>query len=387
MILAALFLAQAIAFAVVLRRLGQGRTRLPPVAPRPDGIVEGEVTALVPSYNEAARIGPCLTGLSAQGSPLVRVLVIDSCSTDGTPELVRGQAAKDARISVVNDPPLPVGWVGKVWALQYGLSLARTEWVLGVDADTEPHLGAVAGAVAAALEHGYDVVSFSPRFAGMTAWEQVVQPSMLLTLVYRFGAAGASPSVPNEVLANGQFFLAKRAVLEAYGGYESARRSWADDVSLARTLAASGVRVGFLDGSRLYDVRAYDNVLHMWREWGRSFDLSDATGPAKRRWDLVCLTLVMFAPWFVLVAGGLGWLGPFVGIVRWLVWLNVAIVVVRCLMTVALLGSYKERSIGLMFSALSDPLAVVRLWLSSLRRPTRWRGRDFVSEPSSPTPV
>ena len=43
------------------------------------------------------------------------------------------------------------------------------------------------GGVAA---EGRDVVSFAPRFAGMTAAEQWLQPSMLLTLVYRFGAAG-----------------------------------------------------------------------------------------------------------------------------------------------------------------------------------------------------
>lgn len=57
--------------------------------------------------------------------------MVDSSSVDGTADLAMA-AARGARVRLATDPALPSGWVGKVWALHYGLSLPRGEWVLGV---------------------------------------------------------------------------------------------------------------------------------------------------------------------------------------------------------------------------------------------------------------
>jgi dolichol-phosphate mannosyltransferase len=343
--------------------------------PMPGGLPGTTVTVLVPTFNEADRISPCLRGLSAQGAPLVETLVIDSGSSDGTQDIVLRAAAADPRIRLLQDPPLPPRWVGKVWALQHGLRESKGEWVLGVDADTEPHPGLVAAAVNAAQEQRYDVVSFSPRFNGMTAAEQWLQPSMLLTLVYRFGASGLRSPAPDRVMANGQCFLARRAVLVAHGGYEAARRSWADDVTLARSLARAGVAVGFLDGSRLYDVRAYTGMAHMWREWGRSFDLSDATSRMRQWRDVSYIVLLQGVPLPLLLLALFG-----VPVPHALVWLNVALCSVRALMSFAIAGSYARRGVTFWLSPTADPVAAVRLVLSSVRRPRQWRGRALRDE-------
>lgn len=342
-----------------------------------DDATRATVTVLVPTRNEAHRIAPCLMGLERQGAPLAQVIVVDSHSTDGTQELVRSVAERDARFRVVEDPPLPSGWVGKVWALQQGLRFATGEWVLGIDADTEPQPGMVAAAVRAAERHRYDVVSFSPTFAGMSASEQWLQLSMLLTLVYRFGAAGEREPAPSRVMANGQCFLARREVLLANGGYEAARQSWADDVTLARALAARGVRVGFLDGSRLYKVRAYDGIAQMWREWGRSFDLSDACTRIQQWFDVAFITIAQGTPLLVLLAYALGALTAASAAGRLLVIASASLVTIRVLMLLALAGSYERRSVGFWLSPLSDPVAAFRLLLSTVRRPRAWRGRQF----------
>ncbi|HUQ80605.1 MAG TPA: glycosyltransferase family 2 protein, partial [Gemmatimonadaceae bacterium] len=247
-----LAVAQGIALIVLLLRLQGGRRRLPPVAPVRDGLSDTTVTVLVPTLNEGRRIAPCLAGLRQQGEPLVEVIVIDSGSTDDTRAQVEAVGSVDPRFRVIDDRPLPDGWIGKVWALERGRSEAKGEWLLGIDADTEPKPGMVGGVIAAARARELDMVSFSPKFAGMTAAEQWVQPAILTTLVYRTGAAGAARVRPDQLLANGQCFLARAAVLAEGGGYGPARASFSDDVTLARDYAARGYRVGFLDGSRLY---------------------------------------------------------------------------------------------------------------------------------------
>jgi dolichol-phosphate mannosyltransferase len=374
---------QGVLLGALLWRLLPGRTRRPPIEPRTTPRTDTSVSVIVATLNEAHRIGPCLEGLMQQPAPLQEILVVDSRSTDGTRELVLEAATRDPRVRLITDDPLPPGWVGKVWALETGLRLAKSEWVLGIDADTEPQPGLVPAVVDAADAIGYDVVSFGPRFAGQSDAERFVQPAMLLTLVYRCGAAGAKDPPPDRVMANGQCFLARRAVLEANGGYEPARASFCDDVSLARHLAARGARVGFLDGSRIIRVRAYSSLREMWREWGRSFDLKDAT-PVWRRWFDVALVWSAQAlpiPMMMVLAltGAAVSLGDpsAFGAGELAFAINAIALLVRLLMLVALRNSYVTRGWSFWLSFLSDIPAAVRLTISTARQPRAWRGRAY----------
>ena len=370
---------QGVALGLLLARLLPGRRRRPPVVPRPDASAsDGDVTVVVAALDEAHRIQPCLDGLAAQGSVVREILVVDSGSTDGTPDLVRAAAARDARIVLLRDPPLPSGWVGKVWALQHGLTHARGEWVLGIDADTTPLPGCVGGALAAARAAEYDAVSFAPRFRIASAAERWLQPALLVTLVYRFGAAGTDVA-PERMMANGQCFLARRDVLLAHGGYEPARASFADDVSLARVLARAGRRVGFLDGSRLYDVRASTSAREAWREWGRSLDLKDATSRPRQCADVLFLLVVQGTPLLALLLLATRALAgaPALADSRALLATSGALLAVRVLLQFALARSYVIRGAPFWLSPTADPLAALRILLSTLRRPTRWRSREY----------
>jgi dolichol-phosphate mannosyltransferase len=369
----ALLVAQGLALLILIGRLLPGRRRRPPVLPATD-VGPPRVSVLLPTYNEAARLRPCLEGLLRQGTTVREIVVIDGNSTDDTERVVDGIAARDDRVRVVREPPLPGGWIGKVWALQQGLEHTRGDWVLNVDADIEPRAGLAAAAVRAAEELRLDVVSFSPCFAGQTAAEQWVQPSLLVTLIYRSGVAPATAVLPaHRVLANGQCFLARRRVLQAHGGYAAARASFSDDVTLARFLAGRGARVGFMDGSRLFKVRSYASLGEMWREWGRSVALADATAPWRLAADIAFLVLVQAAPLPLLLlhVAGILLLPP------WAIAINAALVMVRVSMLAALAPAYERRRWTYWLSPAADVLAVTRLIVSSLRRPTSWRGRSY----------
>jgi dolichol-phosphate mannosyltransferase len=368
---------QAVALGVLLGRLQGGRRRAPPVLPIRDGITDTTVSVLVPTLDEGRRIGPCLAGLRQQGPPLAEVIVIDSGSTDDTRAQVEAVGTVDARFRVIDDRPLPDGWIGKVWALERGRGVASGEWLLGIDADTEPNPGLIAGVVSAARTYGFDIVSFSPRFAGMTSAEQWVQPAILTTLIYRTGAAGGAGARPDRLLANGQCFLARAAVLAAGEGYAPARASFSDDVTLARHYARQGARVGFLDGSRLYRVRAYESLGQMWREWGRSIDLRDSTSQVRQVADAILLVLTQALPLPVLVALATRVIVGPPNVIDALVAVNAVLILVRVLLLGALVRSYDEPGVTFWLSPTADALAVARVIISTVRRPRRWRGRAY----------
>ncbi|MEP6780841.1 MAG: glycosyltransferase family 2 protein [Gemmatimonadaceae bacterium] len=386
-----LVIAQSLALVLLIDRLLPGRRRQKPVLPAKDSLRDTTVSVVVATLNEAARIGPCLAGLQSQREPMLEVLVVDSRSTDGTREMVQQIASHDERFQLITDDPLPAGWVGKVWALEAGLRRARGEWILGIDADTTPAPGMVAAIINVVRSNNYDAASFGPRFVGQTSGERWLQPAMLVTLIYRCGAPGANPPSPDRVMANGQCFVARREMLERFGGYAIARKSFSDDVTLARHLAANGARVGFLDGARIIDVHSYRSLSEMWREWGRSFDLKDAT-PIVRRWhDVAFVWLTMALPVPVLLLSLVALFAN--GATQspkdstWLIALmavNGALLSFRIYLVYAIRVSYERHGWTFWLSWLADIPAAIRLTLSTAKSVKAWRGRSY--QPASTTP-
>jgi glycosyltransferase involved in cell wall biosynthesis len=80
-----------------------------------------KVTAIVPAFNEAANIVECLNGLQWAEE----IIVVDSFSTDGTPELARPLATRVIQHEYVNSA------AQKNWIIPQ----ATHDWIFLVDAD------------------------------------------------------------------------------------------------------------------------------------------------------------------------------------------------------------------------------------------------------------
>jgi len=147
-------------------------------------------------------------------------------------------------------------------------------------------------------------------------------------------------------------------------------------------MARNGARVGFLDGAKIISVRAYSGIGQMWREWGRSIDLKDGTTPFTQFLDVCFVLLVQFVPLPALLltffAGNPDRSPGTFGAA--FVWLNVALVAIRVLLNFGLAGSYAERHWTFWLSFTADPLAAVRIVLSSLKRPRQWRTRQYEAD-------
>ena len=396
-----LLLIQVPATAILLSRLLKGPTRHPPIEPQqPTPELLGSVSVVVPTLNEALRISPLLDCLTRQSYEVREIIVVDSKSQDGTPDLIKAAQQQDPRFSVITDDPLPPGWVGRPWALHNGFlhSSEGSEWFLGMDADTQPDPGLIAGLVKIAEAEKYDLVSLSPQFILKYPGECWLQPALLMTLLYRFDPAGVNTKQPERVMANGQCFLCRRRVLAAVDGYSSAKGSFCDDVTLARNIAAQGFKVGFLDGAKVLKVRMYEGALETWKEWGRSLDLKDASSRSQLWADLWLLFTVQALPLpivlsYLFLSPSL----PLPILVQTrliasllptppvlLLGLNVFLLVIRFALLLAIAPSYDRTNAtsGWLFwlSPLADPLAVLRIFLSAFRTPREWRGRKYNAE-------
>ena len=381
-----IFLFQGSATLILLSRLSKGAVRRPPLLPEkvtPEMV--GKVSVVVPTLNEAERIGPCLAGLHQQTSEVREILIVDSQSQDGTREKVKAIAELDSRFQLLTDDPLPKGWVGRPWALNYGFyqSSPKSEWILGIDADTQPQAGLVPSMVKAAQAEGYDLLSLAPQFILESAGEWWLQPALLMTLLYRFDSAGVRNQSSERVMANGQCFLCRRTVLEKIEGYKIAASSFCDDVTLARYAAQQGYKVGFFDGSKVIRVRMYEGFQETWQEWGRSLDLKDASSVAQLWGDVALLILVQGLPLFLL---GILSISLFSGydflMIKLAIALNIVLLLTRFALLFAVYPSYyhPQKSINSLFfflSPLADPLAVLRIVLSATQKPKQWRGRAY----------
>ena len=118
------------------------------------------LSVVIPTYNEAANIGPLLAALrSTLGTIPVEFVVVDDASKDGTPEAARA-AAPEARVIVRTDER------GLATAVVRGLREATGTYVAVMDADFQHPAAAVLAMLEKALDEDADLVVGSRYAAG-----------------------------------------------------------------------------------------------------------------------------------------------------------------------------------------------------------------------------
>jgi dolichol-phosphate mannosyltransferase len=349
---------------------------LVPEVARPACALEHErVSVIVPVLNERNRLSPCLEGLIAQGEEVAEIVVVDGGSDDGTQQLVSTYAQSDPRVRLVDASPIPSTWNGKAWGLQVGLCAASPEsdWILTMDADVRPKALLTCALLVQAKRAGLAALSIATLQEIEGIGEGLLHPSLLTTLVYRFGMPGKVIRKVSEVQANGQCFLFRRDALEACGGFEVTRHSVCEDITIARTLVASGYLIGFYEAGDLISVKMYSDWRDTWHNWTRSLPMHDRFSGANTLlgWFEVALVQALPLPlmlFFVTTRMRSGWFIIFNGI----------LLAMRIGVLFGTARAYQRRPWSYWFSPLCDLPVTVQLARSAVRRRHVWRGRVLV---------
>ena len=202
----------------------------------------GEITVIVPAYNEIESIADTLDSLGQQDLPPNRIIVVDDCSTDGTGELARSLGVEVVRT--------PTNTGSKAGAQTYGLSFVDTEFIIALDADTilAPdairHLFSVMENSAVAAACGYVL----PRYVN-SIWERGRY------IEYLFAFSFFKPIQDHfgrPLISSGCLSIYRTDVLRQFGGWSD--RTMAEDMDLTWSLYASGRTVRFVASAVCYPI-------------------------------------------------------------------------------------------------------------------------------------
>ena len=212
------------------------RIRRRPLEAAPPGDIHVPVSVIIPAYNEEKVIAATISRILANDYKDLEILVVDDGSKDRTADVVRQNFASELKVTLVS---VPNG--GKAKALNIGLSRARGEVIVALDADTEfdhdtisrlvrwfsdPKVGAVAGNA-----------KVGNRFNMITRW-QALEYIVAQNLERRaLAALDTLTVVPGAVGAW------RRKALETCGGFTS--ETLAEDQDLTIALQRAGYRVCF----------------------------------------------------------------------------------------------------------------------------------------------
>ncbi|MFO8238261.1 MAG: glycosyltransferase [Prochlorococcaceae cyanobacterium] len=272
---------------------------------------QGSLTVVVPAYNEAANIGPCLSSLLASEPPCShwRVLLVDDDSSDDTVAIGRlaaAQALAEAgavaeRFAVLAAGPRPAGerWVGKTWPCSRGMEAVHSDWVLFVDADVRLQPTALRRALGQALAGQADLLSLAPRLSCGCLAEWMVQPIMVSLLGLGFPIEAANDPDSAVAFAAGPFMLFRRSAYEAIGGHRALAAEVVEDLALARRIKDTGHRLRYLLGLDAAELRMYANFPALWEGWTKNW-LLGLGGNVPRALGAAAVVALMFSgPWLL----------------------------------------------------------------------------------------
>lgn len=222
------------------------------------------VAAIIPARNEADVIDQAITSLLAQDfSGSIHIFVVDDHSSDSTAQIARETAQRAGaaeRLTTIQSPPLPQGWLGKVWAMQQGLLAARTlnpDYVLFTDADIEHAPDNLARLVAQAESQERDLVSALVRLHCETPAEKLLVPAFVYFFFLLYPPGKTSNSHSRTAGAAGGCMLLRPSALEKAGGFESIRGEIIDDCSLAAQIKQSGGKLWLGISNETRSLRGY----------------------------------------------------------------------------------------------------------------------------------
>ena len=242
------------------------------------------VCPIIPARNEADVLPISLKSLLSQDySGQFSIILIDDQSTDKTGEIAQNIANhlnQSDRLNIISGKPLPVGWSGKLWAIEQGIQSVKNQglspdYFLFTDADIEHHATNLKELVNKAEKENLALTSLMVLLRCDSFWEKFLIPAF----VFFFQKLYPFPWVNNPrnkmAAAAGGCILIRRDRLEEIGSIPSLREALIDDCTLAQKIKGlstpdnpSKIWLGLTEKTK--SLRPYDSLDTIWNMIART---------------------------------------------------------------------------------------------------------------------
>jgi hopene-associated glycosyltransferase HpnB len=242
------------------------------------------VCAIIPARNEADVLPISLKSLLNQDySGQFSIILIDDQSTDKTAEVaqeIANHLNQSDRLNIISGQPLPVGWSGKLWAIEQGIQSTKNQnltpdYFLFTDADIDHHSTNLKELVTKAEKEDLALTSLMVLLRCDSFWEKFLIPAF----VFFFQKLYPFPWVNNPqnkmAAAAGGCILIRRDRLEEIGSIPSLREALIDDCTLAQKIKGlstpdnpSKIWLGLTEKTK--SLRPYDSLDTIWNMIART---------------------------------------------------------------------------------------------------------------------
>lgn len=132
------------------------------------------VTLAIPARNETLILNQALEQALGSDYPKLETLVLDDCSHDDTPEIIRDFAHRGVRFVQGAEPA--AGWLGKNRAYRLLLEEASGDIVIFIGVDVRFDRTSISRLIAYMTHNQLDMISVMPRRRGFDFWANLLQP-------------------------------------------------------------------------------------------------------------------------------------------------------------------------------------------------------------------
>jgi len=254
------------------------------------------ISVIVPSRNEIANIKNCLDSLAKQDYPDYEILIVDGNSTDGTREIIQEYSKKNNKIKLIDETPLPEGWVGKSFACWLGADEASGDWLFFIDADTVHNEYMISSVINDIHESNVDFFSLMTGQKLGSPWENIVLPNIFLWFGTKFPIRKVNSLKSKVARATGQFIAIRKDVYQATGGHSMIKRHVVEDFAFSNLVKQAGYRIKIAGGRLLVTTRMYRNFKDIWDGFAKNFFFAAGANLYSTVWAVIYILTTQVLP-------------------------------------------------------------------------------------------
>ena len=280
------------------------------------------LSVIIAARNEAGTIENALKSVLAQNYPNLEIILVNDRSSDGTDKILHDLAEKDPRVLIHHVEELPLGWLGKVNAMQQGFIKSTGVWLLFTDADVHFQEESLERIIDVAERSSVDYLCVVPE---VQARQRFLKALYTISLSGFFLATRIwEVKNQNSFVGVGACGLVRRSLLLQSPGLPWLKMEVVDDLALAQLAWQAGGKLDVYWGRECLGVEWYPSM----GDLIRGLEKNLFAGAQYQYWrallGIIGILFVAVAPWLSIFSGN--WLlsltavGAFSG--YWLAWIS-----------------------------------------------------------------